>query len=543
MVIRVADMRNATAKGGGSYMDLDDRMLVLDFQAGNPEAFVELHRRYAGLARHICQRILGNPDDADEAAQETMLRVFQGLSRFNGRYAVQPWVARIATNVSLDITRARARRPQASDRPLDELTEEHDAAADEPAEVVERLLEVDRVKQVLSSMPEHHREALVLREFEGRSHKEIGDALGVTPPQAKALIHRAKGTFRRLWDGRDEAHRGLAAFVPFLFVDKLVGLFRRVVDRATEAGQNVATTQAVTAVASSPVVPAAASQTAERVVAAATVTLIVAGGVTVGAATLTHRKAEPVLPTKPSPVTQVIEPQGAPSVVPPVAPGVTIPTRVKAPRGDRPKIVVPSGSPAPTESPTPDPTPTGSPTPEPSPSGSPSGTPPPPAPGPPPAWTGSFNVDWPSSDLCSCGSGVGLLDTNATGQVADGSALDIDQQFAGAALDGEGDPAWALQAGYGAHLETTGGHLNLTFSLTSARGTFGYGGYVSSADAVVGTPGDGNPLTYVFTGTYTIEQGDPDSSPIRTSGPFTVRLLVWGDGTTVVSTQVDLQIS
>src|SRR5581483_1579801 len=231
-------------------------------------------------------------------------------------------------------------------------------------------------------------------------------------------------------------------------------------------------------------------------------------------------------PTKPSPVTQVIEPQGAPSVVPPVAPGVTIPTRVKAPRGDRPKIVVPSGSP----------------TPEPSPSGSPSGTPPPPAPGPPPAWTGSFNVDWPSSDLCSCGSGVGLLDTNATGQVADGSALDVDQQFAGAALDAEGDPAWALQAGYGAHLETTGGHLNLTFSLTSARGTFGYGGYVSSADAVVGTPGDGNPLTYVFSGTYTIEQGDPDSSPIRTSGPFTVRLVVWGDGTTVVSTQVDLQI-
>ncbi len=537
MVIRVADMRNATAKGGGSYMDLDDRMLVLDFQAGNPEAFVELHRRYAGLARHICQRILGNPDDADEAAQETMLRVFQGLSRFNGRYAVQPWVARIATNVSLDITRARARRPQASDRPLDELAEEGDGSADEPSEAVERLLEVDRVKQVLSIMPEHHREALVLREFEGRSHKEIGDALGVTPPQAKALIHRAKGTFRRLWDGRDEAHRGLAAFVPFLFVDKLVGLFRKVADKATEAGQNVATTQAVTAVASSPVVPAAASQTAERVVAAATVTLIVAGGVTVGAATLTHRKAEP--PARPSPVTQVIEPQSAPSVVP----AVPVPTRVKPPKATRQRIAVPSGSPAPTGSPTPEPSPSASPSPEPSPSGSPSGTPPPPAPGPPPAWTGSFNVDWPSSDLCSCGPGVGLLDTNATGQVADGSALDVDQQFSGAALDGEGDPAWALQAGYGAHLETTGGHLNLTFSLASDQGTFGYGGYVSSADAVIGTPGDGNPLTYVFSGTYTIEQGDPDSSPIRTSGPFTVRLVVWGDGTTVVSAQVDLQIS
>ena len=146
MAVRVSELRNGAAKAGngharaalGSYGDLDDRMLVLDFQAGNDEAFAEIHRRYCGLARHVCQRILHNPDDADEATQEAMLRVYQGLARFNGRYALQPWVARIATNVSLDVTRAWARRPRRDDsvHDLDEDPGDHseDPLADVPSQ-------------------------------------------------------------------------------------------------------------------------------------------------------------------------------------------------------------------------------------------------------------------------------------------------------------------------------------------------------------------------------------------------------------------------
>ncbi len=84
MVIRVPDQR--AVRGG--YAALDDRVLVLDFQAGNPEAFVEIHERYGGLAHQVCRRFLPNPHDAEEAFQETMIRVFRGLYRFNGRYAL-----------------------------------------------------------------------------------------------------------------------------------------------------------------------------------------------------------------------------------------------------------------------------------------------------------------------------------------------------------------------------------------------------------------------------------------------------------------------
>ena len=167
MVIRFPDQ----GKTLGGYAALDDRLLVLDFQAGNPQAFVEIHERYGPLARRVCQRFHSNSQDVDEAFQETMIRVYQGLYRFNGRYALQPWVARIAKNVSLDILRGRARRPK--DDAWAPVWEELPNPDDEAEQIVERLVQHDMVLAVLSDLPETHRRALMLREMDGRSHREI----------------------------------------------------------------------------------------------------------------------------------------------------------------------------------------------------------------------------------------------------------------------------------------------------------------------------------------------------------------------------------
>src|SRR6266511_4020966 len=247
MGTRVSELGNGLARGGlGTYADLDDRMLVLDFQAGNEGAFSEIHRRYSGLARHVCQRILRNADDADEATQEAMLRVYQGLTRFNGRYALQPWVARIATNVSLDVTRARMRRPQTGDRTLMDLREELREHSDDPLEALERGLERDRVNEVLASLPGNHREA---------------------------LIHRAKGSFRRAWDGVTGRH-GLGALVLFFIAPfRGRGLLGRLLQPASDLAASSTAAPAVTA----PLVT-----TGERVTAAA-LAIIVAGSAAVRA--------------------------------------------------------------------------------------------------------------------------------------------------------------------------------------------------------------------------------------------------------------------
>ena len=139
----------------------------------------------------------------------------------------------------------------------------------------------------LDALPSHHRDALMLREFEGRSHEEIGDALGVSPAQAKALIHRAKGTFRKAWTNGDR--RGLAAIVPILLAPfRLPGL-RRLVEPARDAVANASATatQVAVNVTAAPAAAQTAMSAADKVTAVA-LTVIVAGSATVGAVAIRH---------------------------------------------------------------------------------------------------------------------------------------------------------------------------------------------------------------------------------------------------------------
>ena len=281
MVIRVPEQRNTL----GGYAVLDDRLLVLDFQAGNPQAFVEIHHRYGPLARRVCGRFLPTPQDVDEAFQETMIRVYQGLYRFNGRYALQPWVARIAKNVSLDILRGRARRPK--DDAWASPTEDLAGPDDEAEQIVERLVQHDTVLAVLSDLPETHRRALMMRELDGRSHREIAQEMEVSTAQAKALIHRAKMSFRKRWLEKVAERGGFMGIglLPLVWLLRIADGLRRIGDRLGHSAQmaQVAVPEAVSSTVGTTAAPVVSSGVGERVVAAG-MTLLLAGGVTVGAA-------------------------------------------------------------------------------------------------------------------------------------------------------------------------------------------------------------------------------------------------------------------
>jgi hypothetical protein len=135
---------------------------------------------------------------------------------------------------------------------------------------------------------------------------------------------------------------------------------------------------------------------------------------------------------------------------------------------------------------------------------------------------------------------LNVSSNQASGKLTADGGLDIVQEYSGAALDAEGDAAWALSAGIGAHVQASGGHLNLTFSLDSSSGQHAFSGYAASVSSVSGIPGGGNSVVYSFVGTYVLDGGDPNTSPIRTSGQFQVQVSVWGDGTTVFVTQIHL---
>jgi RNA polymerase sigma-70 factor, ECF subfamily len=516
MVIRVPDQR----KTPGGYAALDDRLLVLDFQAGNPQAFVEIHNRYGALARHVCQRFLPQQQDADEAFQETMIRVFQGLYRFNGRYALQPWIARIAKNVSLDHLRGRARRPQAdaSAPASDELA----MPGDEADEIVERLVQRDTVLSVLSDLPDTHRRALMLREIEGRSHREVAQEMEISPSQAKALIHRAKGSFRRLWLEKVADRGGLMgfAFLPLLWLAQALNGFRRVADRVGFAAQSAqaAVPEAVTSAVSTSAAPVASSGVGERLVAAG-MTLLLAGGVTVGAAKIVSHRAEEE-PLARAEVTAAPAPVVTDDhIAQPIDenPRVEATSAKHEVRAEPPVDVPPSPAVDPSQAPVVETPPEDT---EPSPTPSPD-----PSPAPAPAWSFELTSSTASVETCSCSPGGELVGSQFD-QAQDG--FTFSQNIRGGTRDSEGDLTWPFSLLLWGEVRSEAGQVDFRLTLTSGAGNYLYGG--SGILAEVSELEDGA-AEYRFDGTFERSNGRQAVAGLPSRGFVSAMLRVWPDGT------------
>ncbi|HYP24278.1 MAG TPA: RNA polymerase sigma factor [Actinomycetota bacterium] len=183
------------AREGTTPSFASDRELVQAFQRGNPGAYDEIYRLYAPRIRRVCARMLKNPQDVDEATQETFLKAFQALGRFNGQYQLGAWLSRIASNVCLDHIRSRARTAHQV-----ALSDEHEVAGTErgPEEIV--VGDNPRIQEAIAEIQPLHAQALKLRALGGLSHREMAGELHMTPAQVKALLHRARSSFRRAWD-------------------------------------------------------------------------------------------------------------------------------------------------------------------------------------------------------------------------------------------------------------------------------------------------------------------------------------------------------
>jgi RNA polymerase sigma factor (sigma-70 family) len=177
----------------GEFGELSDRELVLAFQSAHPDAYDEIFRRHSERVRRVCSKMLRDPHDAEEATQETFLRGYKALGRFNGRYQLGAWLARIATNVCLD--EIRKSRTHVSSAPMGE-AEDHEVITAPTSELVVERTEVARSMGEIAPL---HARALMLQAVEGLSHKEMAGELEMTAPQVKSLLHRARRSFRAAW--------------------------------------------------------------------------------------------------------------------------------------------------------------------------------------------------------------------------------------------------------------------------------------------------------------------------------------------------------
>jgi RNA polymerase sigma-70 factor (ECF subfamily) len=178
-------VKNAAAGAPGDA----DAVLVRRVQDGDVEAFGRLVARHQDRVYRVALRLLGNPADAQDAAQEALVRAWQGLSRFRGQSAFSTWLYRIVTNTALNHVRGRP-----ADLPLPEGMPA--GAVHLPEQVVERKGRRSALTRAIASLPVEQRAPLVLHELEGFSYEEVGRILGTSVPSVKGRIFRARRTLQ-----------------------------------------------------------------------------------------------------------------------------------------------------------------------------------------------------------------------------------------------------------------------------------------------------------------------------------------------------------
>lgn len=161
----------------------DDRLHQLVRQRSYAEAFEELVNRYQGKVYRLAFSLVRDQARAEELAQDTFVKMWQALPRFDSRASLSTWLYSIARNTCLSALRYDARRRT---RPLDEerdgvpRTESGDGAA---ASDVRRLVE---------RLPEPQRRVITLFYLEDRSLREVGRMLGMPEGTVKSHLHRAR---------------------------------------------------------------------------------------------------------------------------------------------------------------------------------------------------------------------------------------------------------------------------------------------------------------------------------------------------------------
>jgi RNA polymerase sigma-70 factor (ECF subfamily) len=169
-------------------------------QSGDSDAFRLLVEQHSRAIFRLAFRMTGNEQDAEDVVQETFLRAYRQLSRYEARSSFSTWLYRIASNYALDLIRMRKRH---EDQRARASSEDHDIlqslpeAGPGPDRILYGSQVNDKVNAALDELSGQERTAFVLRHFEGMSIEQIGQALGTGTNATKHSIFRAVQKLRR----------------------------------------------------------------------------------------------------------------------------------------------------------------------------------------------------------------------------------------------------------------------------------------------------------------------------------------------------------
>jgi len=171
-----------------------DPVIIERARSGDHRAFSRLVETYQTPVYNLCYRVLGNPHDAEEAAQEAFLRAYTRIGSYDPARPFKTWLLAIAHHYCIDrLRRRRLTWLSLDDEPaLD--TAMWRSTAPTPEDVVMRRERDSDIQALLSDLPLKDRSALVMRYWYDLSYEEIAAATDTTVSGVKSRLHRARGS-------------------------------------------------------------------------------------------------------------------------------------------------------------------------------------------------------------------------------------------------------------------------------------------------------------------------------------------------------------
>ncbi len=215
---------------------MDQRLLLAAAQAGDERAFHRLVEPYRHALEVHCYRMLGSAQDAEDVAQETLLRAWRALERFEPRAQFQTWLYRIATNACLDELERRPRRPAPVDPFPDRPSDDSASPTYDPAAryAIREGMELALLRAI-QELPGRQRAVLILRDVLGWTAPEVAELLESTVASVNSALQRARSAIEQHLpaptrpaagpDERELLNRYVAAF-EYAHMDGLVALLR-----------------------------------------------------------------------------------------------------------------------------------------------------------------------------------------------------------------------------------------------------------------------------------------------------------------------------
>lgn len=173
---------------------------IVRAQQGDDDAFTCLVEAYQKPVYNLCYRMLGEPEAAEDAAQDTFLKVYQNLARYDRERSFATWLLSIAAHHCIDKLRRRRFVSFSIDEDEEEQTEIPDRFAPDPETETAKKQERERLHGLLQSLDPVDRAAIVMRYWHDASEVEIAQALKLTVPAVKSRLHRARRALAALWE-------------------------------------------------------------------------------------------------------------------------------------------------------------------------------------------------------------------------------------------------------------------------------------------------------------------------------------------------------